>query len=142
VPRILVIDDDKDFRHYMVTLLERAGYEVLTLQDSGRAKVMLAAESVDAVVTDLYMPNADGIKIVDVVRESAPMVPVIGVSGSSRGGRDPCIEAMKALGAKAVLTKSLNVDAFLTVLRDAIQAARQGHPTSRAEPPNSGRGFQ
>ena len=135
MPRVLVIDDDRDFRHYLVALLERAGYEVLSLQDSGRAKVMLAAECVDAVVTDLYMPNADGIEIVGMVRESAPRVPVIGISGSGLGGRDPCIEAMKVLGAKAVLTKPINVGAFLAELRGAIHAAWQAHSTSQAVTP-------
>jgi DNA-binding NtrC family response regulator len=136
VPRVLVIDDDEDFRHYLVTLLERAGYEVLSLQDSGRAKIMLAAECVDAVVTDLYMPNVDGIEIVNLVREWSPMVPVMGISGSGLGARDPCIQAMKVLGATAVLTKPLKVDAFLTSLRDAIHAARQLRSSCRTTPPN------
>jgi DNA-binding NtrC family response regulator len=137
-----VIDDDKDFRHYLVALLERAGYEVLSLQDSGRTRAMLALECVDAVVTDLYMPNADGIEIVGLVRETAPMVPVIGVSGSGLGGRDPCIEAMKVLGARTVLTKPLNVIVFLAELRGAIQAARQGTSTSRATASESRRDLQ
>lgn len=141
MPRVLAIDDDEDFRHYLVALLERAGYGVLSLQDSGRARGKLAVECVDAVVTDLYMPNADGIEIVGLVREAAPKVPVIGISGSGLLARDPCIEAMKALGAKAVMTKPLNVDAFLTVLRDAIHTARQGLPTSRSTPPISPRGM-
>jgi len=134
VPKILVIDDDKDFRHYLVTLLERAGYEVLTLQDGGRAKFTLTAERVDAVVTDLYMPNADGIEIVNLVRQSALAVPVIGISGSGLGTRDPCVEAMKVLGAKAVLMKPLDVAAFLSAVGDAIQEARQTHSSSRATP--------
>ena len=130
MPRVLVIDDDQHFRHYLVALLERAGYEVLSLQDGQRASAVLETSTIDAIVTDLYMPNADGIEIVGMVRQRAPSVPVIGVSGGPLRARDPCIAAMKLLGAKTVLAKPLDAAAFLAVLREALASALQAKPTS------------
>jgi two-component system response regulator AtoC len=125
MPRILVIDDDQHFRYYLVTLLERAGYQTLSLEDGLRADALLEAEAVDAVVTDLYMPNADGIEIVGIVRRTKPSVPVIGITGGVTRKRDPCIRAMEMLGAMTVLAKPLDAEAFLGVLRDAIERGKQ-----------------
>jgi len=125
MPRILVIDDDQHFRYYLVTLLERAGYQTFSLQDGLRADAFLEAEAVDAVVTDLYMPHADGIEIVGIVRRMKPDVPVIGITGGTTRMRDPCIRAMEMLGAMTVLPKPLDAEAFLAVLRDAIHHGKR-----------------
>jgi len=120
VPKVLVIDDDEQFRYYLVTLLERAGYDVFSLQDGSRAQALLVAEAVDAIVTDLYMPHTDGIEIVGIVKRHAPAVPVIGISGGGLRPEDPCLKAMKALGATVVLTKPLDMATFLRTLREAL----------------------
>jgi two-component system chemotaxis response regulator CheY len=125
MPKILVIDDDKMFRLYLTTLLERAGYEVHALGNSSAAEMTIEAERFDAVVTDLYMPHFDGIEIVRTIKRATPGVPVIGVSGSPLGSRDPCTKAMSVLGADAMLTKPLDSAAFLTILRSAIDGAPQ-----------------
>ena len=121
--RVLVIDDDEQFRHYLVKLLERGGYKVLSLQDGSRAQALLVGEGVDAIVTDLYMPTTDGIEIVGMMKRLAPTVPVIGVTGGGLRRDDPCLAAMMALGARVVLTKPLDPSAFLATLRDALAHA-------------------
>ena len=53
MPRILVIDDDQHFRYYLVTLLERAGYQTFSLQDGLRADALLEAEAVELRLQEL-----------------------------------------------------------------------------------------
>jgi CheY-like chemotaxis protein len=121
VRKVLVIDDDEQFLYYVVMLLARAGHDVFSLQDGSRAQAVLQAERIDAIVTDLYMPNVDGLEILGLMRRYAPGVPVIGISGGGLKADDPCIRAMKVLGATVVLPKPLDVPVFLASLRDVLR---------------------
>ena len=118
--KILVIDDNDLFRQYVVTLLERAGYEVVALRDGSRVKSVLLSEQIDAIVSDLYMPNIDGLEVLALKRQYAPTAPVIGISGGSYKSADPCLKAMQVLGATAVLKKPIDGNVFLAILRDAL----------------------
>ena len=119
---ILVLDDDDLFRHYLVTLLERAGYKVHALHNGADVRRMLERWRFDAVVTDLYMPHADGLETLRQVREVAPGLPVIGITSAHHD--DPCVRAMTVLGAELVLTKPLDEDMFLAALRRAVARTR------------------
>ena len=120
--RVLVLDDDEDFRSYLVTLLKRAGHEAIGLPDGSHLKNALESGVVDVIVTDLYMPNVDGIETAEFVTRHAPTIPLIGISGSAIGARDPCVEAMKLFGARAVLAKPLDPAAFLSELQNALSS--------------------
>jgi CheY-like chemotaxis protein len=120
--RILVIDDDELFRDYLAALLKRAGYQVRTLPNGSAADAAVQAEPFDAVVTDLFMPLADGIETIRAVRKRVPTLPVIGVTGEVEQENDPCRKAMTVLGAKVVLSKPIDASVFLTTLREAISA--------------------
>jgi CheY-like chemotaxis protein len=121
MPKVLVIDDDESFRAYLTTLLARNDYEVRSLS-SGRALAeTIAAEPFDVIVTDLFMPEVDGIEILRTVRQLAPGVPVIGLTGrgSSTAVHDVCMRAMLMLGAVAVLLKPIEGEVLLDALREA-----------------------
>ncbi len=122
MPKILVIDDDDMFRHYLTALLERAGCDVHAVSDGSGVQNLIAAERFDVVITDLYMPHVDGIEIVCAVKRQSPNMPVIGISGGPLGSRDPCRTAMTVLGADAMLTKPVDAPAFLAALRHAIDS--------------------
>src|SRR5882762_5784516 len=117
MPNILVIDDDPSFREYLTALLSRAGYEVRCLTSGAAVRDVVQAGGFDAVVTDLYMPNVDGIETLRSVKQVAPSMPVIGLSAGFWSPFDPCHRAMTLLGAEAVLSKPLDGTAFLAVLR-------------------------
>ena len=120
MPKVLVIDDDEHFRCYLATLLQRAGYEGSILRHGSQAHALLVAEAIDAIVTDLYMPDMDGIEILAAVKRQAPGVPVIGISAGGITASDPCVDAMKKLGAATVLTKPFDAAALLGAVRDAL----------------------
>ena len=121
--RILVIDDDEIFRDYLAVLLTRAGYQVRTLPNGSAVETAVETEPFDAIVTDLFMPLADGIETIRAVRKRAPTLPVIGVTGEVEQENDPCRKAMTLLGAKVVLSKPIDASVLLTALREAIAAS-------------------
>ena len=112
---ILVIDDNESYLDYLSILLSRSGYAVHALRHGNKLAEVLRAQPFNAVVTDLYMPDVDGIEILLMIKQLAPDLPVIGVTGSS----DPSSRAMAALGADAVLSKPIDV----TTLHAALQRA-------------------
>ncbi|MET0388584.1 MAG: response regulator, partial [Polyangiales bacterium] len=75
-PRVLVIDDEVNVRQAIVRVLSNAGYKVLSANDGDEALRLLDRESVDLIVTDLAMPNTDGMTVLRTVRERNLELPV------------------------------------------------------------------
>jgi len=122
MPRILVIDNDDLFRQYLTMLLQRAGFEVRALSDGSGFLDEMSAAPFDAVVTDLFMPEVDGIEVVMTARRHFPGLPIIGVTGARSDGVDnPCIEAMIRLGAAGVLRKPFDQHELLTLLNRVLE---------------------
>ena len=81
--RILVIDDEPDLRAFLEEVLKSAGYEVILAAD-GRAGVERYRTSpADLVITDLYMPNQDGLETIRQLRSCFPEVAIIAMSGKA-----------------------------------------------------------
>ena len=104
---VLVIDDDRSFRDYLEILLRRAGYDVRSLGRAAEAVALVTGGGIDAVITDLYMPEVDGIETVRAIKRVAPDLPVICISGGYPDASDPCLNIVRVLGADAVLPKPM-----------------------------------
>lgn len=119
--KILILEIDELFRQYLAALLSRERYAVHAPAHRADMESALLAGRFDAVVTELYMPDLDGIEVVRVLKHNFPSIPVIGLTGSSLGPLDPCGKAMLAFGAEAVLTKPIEAEPFLAILRGALE---------------------
>ena len=79
--RVLVVDDEKNITTVMQAMLERAGYEALTHNDSAEAiraiDESVEAEDLNLVVTDLYMPGPGGMEILEHCKRNHPQLPVV-----------------------------------------------------------------
>src|SRR5688500_5882112 len=82
--RILVIDDDDAMRGSIRKILEREGHEVFEASDGRRGLQMSRAMGADVVVTDLIMPEKEGIETIIDLREQSPDVRILAVSGGDR----------------------------------------------------------
>ena len=120
MPHILVIDDDDLCRDYLSTLLRRRGHQVTALPNGTGLANAVEGLAVDAVITDLYMPQVDGIETINRLKVLAPGLPVIGVTGMFVDGYDPCIRAMKIFGAIDVITKPIEEQILLNLLDRAL----------------------
>jgi len=104
--RILVVDDSRFVRGYVVELLEDAGYVVTEAEDGAGAVRLLESESFDVIVTDLNMPALDGFAVLETVKLRQLGAEVVILTGSHARDIDSAIRALR-LGAHDYLTKPL-----------------------------------
>ena len=117
--RILVVDDEPDLRDVLSGLLEQAGYAVVTAESGASALDEVARGDVDLVITDLRMPNMDGLELLRRLGEVAPGVPAMMLS--AYGTIPIAVDAMK-LGAKEFLTKPFDRDEVLAIVARTLSA--------------------
>ncbi|HEX2646278.1 MAG TPA: response regulator [Candidatus Dormibacteraeota bacterium] len=121
--RILLIDDDDAVRRVMRSVLERKGHEVLEA-NNGKAGVQLLAEhAVDLVITDIFMPEQDGVETVRQMRIAFPQVKVIVASGGDSTGRLSLLTGAELFGATASLSKPLRPADLLAAVQAALESA-------------------
>jgi DNA-binding response OmpR family regulator len=109
--RILVIDDDDAMRGSIRKILERDGHEVFEAADGRRGLQMFRAMGADVVVTDLIMPEKEGIETIIDLREQSQDVRILAVSGGDRMFAGVArLEDAETLGADMSLAKPFTVD--------------------------------
>lgn len=81
--RILVVDDEEIVRDLTVRVLERAGYDVLSVSCPRRALELVDTEDLDLVVSDVVMPGLSGLELLDEIQERRPDLPVVLMTGGS-----------------------------------------------------------
>jgi CheY-like chemotaxis protein len=110
VARVLVVDDDRLVRVTIKLALQRAHHEVLEAQDGLEAIEAVDRSKVDVVVTDIIMPEVDGIGLILALRKRAPGMKVIAISGGGRTQNMDFLRMAKALGANLVLAKPFTAE--------------------------------
>ena len=114
--KILVIDDDHLVRYALSKILSSNGYEVVTASDGRRGMVVLRIEHPDVVITDIIMPEQEGIDTIIQIQRERPGVKIIAISGGGRIRNIDFLEMAQSLGADDVLAKPFEVDDLLSCL--------------------------
>ena len=117
---VLVIDDDESLRRVVEYNLQEDGYRVLTAADGATGLQAFQAESVDLVLSDVRMPEMDGIELLTRLKGMQPDLPVIMLT--AHGTINSAVEAMK-LGAFDYLTKPFNREQLKAAVRKALEVA-------------------
>lgn len=114
--RVMTVDDSATVRQVLKMTLSKAGYDVVEAIDGADALNKLSADSVDMLVTDLNMPNVDGIDLIQQVRRKPGnrFMPIIMLTTVSQPEMKT---AGKAAGASGWITKPFNPDQLLAVVR-------------------------
>ena len=119
--RLLVADDDADMRHSMRLLLERAGYEVELAPDGAQALRLQRERPIDVLITDIFMPESDGLETIERFRREFPGVRIIAMSGGGVQVRGETYLATAGVaGADAVLRKPFERDVLLRTLHKVV----------------------
>ncbi|HOK07242.1 MAG TPA: sigma-54 dependent transcriptional regulator, partial [Syntrophales bacterium] len=116
--RVLIVDDELNMRLVLGAMLRKEGYEVATAADGVEALALLAGGGADVVVTDLKMPNLDGLGLLERVRSLYPSVPVIIIT--AYGTVATAVDALKK-GAFDYITKPFEQEDLKNVLAKAVK---------------------
>ena len=120
--RVLLIEDDASVRRIVRKMLERGRHEV-TEAENGRVGLdRLSDSAFDLVITDIVMPEMDGLETLIELRKHYPTLTVIAMSGGGRTGNTNFLESAETLGASAILQKPFTLD-VLTAAIDRSFAA-------------------
>lgn len=119
--RILVADDDDDVRALLAKALRAANFDVVLARNGLEAIELLTKEPVDAVVTDISMPEMTGIELLRAIRGRDADVPVVLITGSP--DVDSAMQAVR-LGALVYLTKPVDFDELKRVMARAVRLGR------------------
>jgi DNA-binding response OmpR family regulator len=120
--RILLVDDEVGLLGLLETVLQMDGHEVVTAQNGREALAAAADPAIQLVITDLIMPDTEGIETIVTLRKSRPELPIIAMSGGGRGSASDYLEIAEAVGASATLAKPFATHVFLDAVNTALRA--------------------
>ena len=117
---IIIIDDEELVRATFRDLLEDMGYAVTEAVDGVQGLKALEAHPAELVITDLLMPNKEGIETILELRKKNPNVKIIAVSGGGSTGRSNFLDMAKELGADKVFAKPVDINELADAVRILI----------------------
>jgi len=116
--KILIIDDNELFRDMMKELLERAGYQVFEAINGNDGLKIAGEISADLIVTDIIMPEKEGLEIIIELRKDNPEVKIIAVSGGGRLTPEFHLSLAEKLGVQKSFTKPFDNKQFLAAVKE------------------------
>lgn len=113
---ILVIDDDKQICSMLQATLRKRGHEVDVAYDGEEGCNLFKQHRMELVITDLVMPNKEGIETIVDLRKESSDVKIIAISGGGRIGPGSYLETVKQLGADMTFEKPIEYDTLLAAI--------------------------
>jgi CheY-like chemotaxis protein len=119
---ILIIDDEPQIRSMLKLMLERDGYEVVEAPDGIEGIRIYRRNPADLIITDLIMPNKDGIGMIIDLKKEFPDVKIIAMSGGGLNKPEGYLKGAKKLGAACTLTKPIDRNEMLGAIKDVLKS--------------------
>lgn len=118
--RILLVDDDDFFRDMLRTTLEGMEHEVTVAKNGREALRLHEPGAFDLVLTDLIMPEVEGIETIIELRGREPALRVVAMSGGGRSFAEDYLHIARKFGAEQVLAKPFTIEELTRALTDAL----------------------
>jgi DNA-binding NtrC family response regulator len=119
--RIMVVDDDPGIRRSLQMLFSRAGFQVIQAADGSEAVRLWRDVGADLVVTDLHMPNKDGIQTILELLTHTPGLPIIAMSGGGQTKRLDLLGNLSLLGPVLTIEKPFTLNEMMQVVGRALK---------------------
>lgn len=119
---ILVVDDEEVDQLGLCAMLEAAGHRVIAAANGADAVQLYLDHPIHVVVTDIVMPDGNGLDLISRLRGIKPDAVIIAVSGKGRSG----LSAARSIGANRVFEKPVSPDALVQAVADALGPSRRG----------------
>ena len=119
--KVVVIDDDIQCNQLVCMILKHAGYEVRSANNGAEGLKMIMQERPDLVITDLYMPEKDGLEMIMELRQTERKIKILAISGGALNiDRADTLDAAEMFGADAIMAKPFNVETFLNKVKELL----------------------
>jgi CheY-like chemotaxis protein len=117
---ILIIEDDADLRKLLIRLLKRENYHILEAVNGREAIEILGHSKPDLVITDIIMPDEDGIGTINILRQHHPEIKIIAISGGGRMLSEDYLKIARMLGAHSSFSKPFDNKALLIKIKELL----------------------
>ena len=118
--KILIIDDDEQMRNLLCRAMEYAGFEVEAAADGRKGLRLFEENSYDLVITDLIMPEQEGMETITFLHKNNPEVRIIAISGGGRIGPETYLPAALELGADRAFAKPFPIDELINAVKELL----------------------
>ncbi len=118
--RILIIDDEAELRAMLRRMLERAGHEVTEAANGAQGIRLYEQDAPDLIITDIIMPEREGVETIIALRRADPELPIIAISGGGRLAATDFLSMAKKLGARHTLSKPFGHDQLLEAVSECL----------------------
>ena len=120
--RILLIEDDRQLRRLFQKKMAGKGYEIIEAADGKEGMKRFRDIEPDLIITDIVMPEQEGLETISELRKLAPKVKIIAISGGGRVGPDSYLNTAKFLGADCIFPKPIAWPELFTAIEALLQA--------------------
>lgn len=120
--RILIIEDDPDIRTMLKRMLELKKYEVAVSANGVEGLALYTPESFDLVITDLVMPEKEGIETISALKKINSQVKIIAISGGGHGGLENYLQMAKLFGAQYAIAKPFDMATLLSAVHKVLHS--------------------
>ena len=133
--RILLVDDNLDLLDAMQIPLERAGHHALVAANGQDALALIRGNRIDLVITDIYMPEKEGLETILELRQLFPEVKIIAMSGGGQTQGRSNLFMAEQFGAAMTLKKPFSATELVMAVRTVLgtEPGRTGPPTAGAD---------
>ncbi len=123
--RILIVDDTPDLLQVLVMILRDAGHIITAARDGQEALGLLKRIEFDLMITDIVMPNKEGLETIMEARRAVPHLKIIAMSGGGWFPSQQYLAIAEKLGASAILSKPFSGDDVLAAVSRVLSATEE-----------------
>lgn len=116
--KVLLVEDDELVRYALSELLEEAGHQVFARENGFKIIEFIECNPVDIVITDIVMPEVDGIEVLTMMRKTFPELPVVALSGGGRISGADYLQMAEVIGAKRTIAKPVKPEVLLDTVAE------------------------
>ncbi len=124
MPGILIVEDEKDLREMLKISLTRHKFTVFEAENGKDAIIHFKPTITDLIVTDLIMPDEDGLKVIIKLKELKPSIKIIAISGGGKAGPGSYLNLAKALGADAIYSKPFSINELIAKIQELLNVEK------------------
>lgn len=118
--KILIIDDDEQILPMLAHAMELAGYAAVTALDGREGQRLLEKQHFDLVITDLIMPEREGMETITYIKKNFPAIKIIAISGGGRIGPETYLPPALELGADRAFAKPFAIEDLTSAVRQLL----------------------